>query len=117
MRRAENLLMALLAAGAWASAAVAANGPGPVMNNGSRPIPGRPVPGRPVPTRPSPYDAAPSVAPLTKAAPMKEPYDYRYYGDTDRGNVGCRWMAQRAIATRNSNWWNRYRACKATKSK
>ncbi len=41
----------------------------------------------------------------------KEPYDYRYYSDTDRSPGSCRRYAQRAIATRNSNWWTRYRAC------
>ena len=41
----------------------------------------------------------------------KEPYDYRYYSDTDRSPGSCRRYAQRAIATKNSNWWTRYRAC------
>jgi hypothetical protein len=41
----------------------------------------------------------------------KEPYDYRYYSDTDRSPGSCRRYAQRAIATKNSNWWTRYSAC------
>ncbi|MFN3624505.1 MAG: hypothetical protein ACK4TP_10625 [Hyphomicrobium sp.] len=41
----------------------------------------------------------------------KEPYDYRYYSDTDRSPGSCRRYAQRAIKTKNSNWWTRYRAC------
>jgi hypothetical protein len=117
MKPAETALMAFVAVFASASAVWAASGPGPLMNSGSRPIPGRPVPGRPIPTRPSPYDKAPSLTPSIKSSPAKEPYDYRYYGDADRGSAGCHWMAERAIATKNSNWWNRYRACKATKSK
>ena len=117
MRQAEKALIVFVAVLASASAAVAASGPGPLTNSGSRPIPGRPVPGRPIPTRPSPYDKAPSLTPSTKSGPAKEPYDYRYYGDIDRGTVGCRWMADRAIATKSAIWWNRYRACKATKSK
>lgn len=41
----------------------------------------------------------------------KQPYYYRYYSDTDRSPGSCRRYAQRAIATKNSNWWTRYRAC------
>lgn len=41
----------------------------------------------------------------------KEPYNYRYYSDTNRSPGSCRRYAQRAIATNNSNWWTRYRAC------
>lgn len=41
----------------------------------------------------------------------KEPYDYRYYSDTDRSPGSCRKYARRAIATKNDNWWTRYRAC------
>jgi len=41
----------------------------------------------------------------------KQPYYYRYYSDSDRSPGSCRRYAQRAIATRNSNWWTRYRAC------
>jgi len=41
----------------------------------------------------------------------KPPYNYRYYSDTDRSPGSCRRYAQRAIATKNSNWWTRYRAC------
>ena len=117
MKPAGTALIAVVAIFVSGSAVWGASGPAPLMSSGSRPIPGRPVPGRPIPTRPSPYDKAPSLTPSTKGSAAKEPYDYRYYGDTDRGNVGCHWMAQRAIATRNANWWNRYRACKAAKSK
>jgi hypothetical protein len=41
----------------------------------------------------------------------KEPYYYRYYSDQDRSPGSCRRYAQRAIATKNSNWWTRYSAC------
>lgn len=41
----------------------------------------------------------------------KEPYYYRYYSDTNRDPGSCRRFARRAIATKNSNWWTRYRAC------
>jgi hypothetical protein len=41
----------------------------------------------------------------------KQPYYYRYYNDTDRSPGSCRRFAQRAIATKNRNWWTRYRAC------
>jgi hypothetical protein len=41
----------------------------------------------------------------------KEPYYYRYYSDTDRSPGSCRRYARRAIVTKNSNWWTRYRAC------
>jgi hypothetical protein len=41
----------------------------------------------------------------------KQPYYYRYYSDTDRSPGSCRRYAQRAITTKNSNWWTRYRAC------
>jgi hypothetical protein len=41
----------------------------------------------------------------------KQPYNYRYYSDTDRSPGSCRRYARRAIATGNSNWWTRYRAC------
>lgn len=41
----------------------------------------------------------------------KEPYYYRYYGDTDRSPDSCRRYARRAIETKNDNWWTRYRAC------
>jgi hypothetical protein len=55
----------------------------------------------------APY-RAPSIA---RDRASKEPYDYRYYSDTDRSPGSCRRYAQRAIATKNSNWWTRYRAC------
>jgi hypothetical protein len=41
----------------------------------------------------------------------KQPYYYRYYSDTNRSPGSCRRYASRAIATKNSNWWTRYRAC------
>jgi hypothetical protein len=41
----------------------------------------------------------------------KQPYYYRYYNDTDRSPRSCRRYASRAIATKNRNWWTRYRAC------
>lgn len=41
----------------------------------------------------------------------KQPYYYRYYSDTDRSPGSCRRFASRAIATKNRNWWIRYRAC------
>jgi hypothetical protein len=41
----------------------------------------------------------------------KQPYYYRYYNDTDRSPASCRRYASRAIATKNRNWWTRYRAC------
>ena len=41
----------------------------------------------------------------------KQPYYYRYYSDTDRSPGSCRRFARRAIATKDSNWWTRYRAC------
>jgi len=54
---------------------------------------------------PQPRDLAP------KRGERREPYPYRYYSDTDRSPSSCRRYAQRAIATRNANWWTRYRAC------
>ena len=53
----------------------------------------------------------PSKVPAMRDRAGKEPYDYRYYSDTDRSPGSCRRYAQRAIATKNSNWWTRYRAC------
>jgi hypothetical protein len=44
-------------------------------------------------------------------AARREPYPYRYYGDTSRGSYGCHPLGKRAIETGNDNWWNRYRAC------
>ena len=41
----------------------------------------------------------------------KEPYYYRYYSDEDRSPGSCRKYARRAIASKNDNWWTRYRAC------
>lgn len=51
--------------------------------------------------------------PDTSGGARREPYDYRYYSDrdSDRSPSSCRRYAQRAIATGNSNWWTRYRAC------
>lgn len=62
------------------------------------------------------YGSARKGAPMRGAGDVrdrakKEPYDYRYYSDTDRSPGSCRRYAQRAIATRNSNWWTRYTAC------
>jgi hypothetical protein len=54
---------------------------------------------------------APSKVPAMRNRADKEPYDYRYYSDTDRSPGSCRRYAQRAIATKNSNWWTRYSAC------
>jgi len=54
---------------------------------------------------PQPRDLAPP-----RSGP-REPYPYRYYSDTDRSPGSCRRYAQRAIATKNANWWTRYRAC------
>jgi len=54
---------------------------------------------------PQPRDLAP------KRGERREPYSYRYYSDTDRSPSSCRRYAQRAIATKNANWWTRYRAC------
>jgi hypothetical protein len=42
---------------------------------------------------------------------QKQPYPYRYYNDTSRGNYGCHRYGKRAIDTNNENWWLRYRAC------
>ena len=53
----------------------------------------------------------PSKVPAMRDRAGKEPYDYRYYSDTDRSPGSCRRYAQRAIATKNSNWWTRYSAC------
>jgi hypothetical protein len=52
-----------------------------------------------------------SNVPAMRDRAGKEPYDYRYYSDTDRSPGSCRRYAQRAIATKNSNWWTRYSAC------
>jgi hypothetical protein len=53
-----------------------------------------------------------SQVPGAKSDSLKQPYDYRYYSDTDRSPGSCLRFARRAIATKNSNWWTRYRACK-----
>jgi len=53
----------------------------------------------------------PSNVPAMRDRAGKEPYDYRYYSDTDRSPGSCRRYAQRAIATKNSNWWTRFTAC------
>jgi len=74
-------------------------------NRSGRPLPGRPVPRRPIPERPVPYSTS------SKSKAIKQPYYYRYYQDTDRGNFGCYWMARRAIDTNSRNWWARYRTC------
>lgn len=53
-----------------------------------------------------------SQVPGAKSDSLKQPYYYRYYSDTDRSPGSCLRFARRAIATKNSNWWTRYRACK-----
>ena len=53
----------------------------------------------------------PSNVPALRSRAAKEPYNYRYYSDTDRSPGSCRRFAQRAIATKNTNWWTRYTAC------
>jgi hypothetical protein len=55
--------------------------------------------------------SVPSNVPAMRNRAAKEPYDYRYYSDADRSPGSCRRYAQRAIATKNSNWWTRYTAC------
>lgn len=50
--------------------------------------------------------------PGAKSDSLKQPYYYRYYTDTDRSPGSCNRFARRAIVTKNSNWWTRYRACK-----
>jgi hypothetical protein len=47
-----------------------------------------------------------------RSGSSKRPYEYRYYSDTDRSPGSCRRYADRAIETRNRNWWMRYRACR-----
>ncbi|MDH4982676.1 hypothetical protein [Hyphomicrobium sp. D-2] len=64
------------------------------------------------PTIRSPGIQTPGIKrPDTSGGARREPYDYRYYSDRDRSPSSCRRYAQRAIATKNSNWWTRYRAC------
>ena len=53
-----------------------------------------------------------SQVPGAKSDSLKQPYYYRYYSDTDRSPGSCLRFARRAIITKNSNWWTRYRACK-----
>ncbi len=53
-----------------------------------------------------------SQVPRAKSDSLKQPHYYRYYSDTDRSPGSCLRFARRAIATKNSNWWTRYRACK-----
>jgi hypothetical protein len=55
---------------------------------------------------------SPRPAPRIEPRGLKEPYPYRYYSDSNRSISGCRWLAQRAIETKNRNWWARYRACR-----
>ncbi len=50
--------------------------------------------------------------PGAKSDTLEQPYYYRYYSDADRSPGSCLRFARRAIATKNSNWWTRYRACK-----
>jgi len=61
---------------------------------------------------PKGLDRGPSFNSLApKGDARKQPYPYRYYEDTSRGNYGCQRYAKRAIDTNNENWWLRYRAC------
>lgn len=46
-----------------------------------------------------------------KPPALKQPYPYKYYQGTKRGNYGCDWLARRATNTNNLNWWTRYRSC------
>jgi hypothetical protein len=56
--------------------------------------------------------SSPPPAPRIAPRGLKQPYPYRYYSDNNRSISGCRWMAKRAIRTKNMNWWARYRACR-----
>ena len=52
----------------------------------------------------------------TQNGGRNRPYEYRSYGDSDltgedRSPGACRQYADRAVSTRNRNWWTRYRAC------
>jgi hypothetical protein len=80
---------------------------GRALPNSRMPPVRRPLP---VPLRPTPYAGS-------KSESGKQPYPYRYYGDTSRGNAGCYWMAKRAIDTDNATWWQRYRDCAETGAK
>jgi hypothetical protein len=117
MSRAASLALALAVA-ASSIAATAASGD-TYSANGYRPYASGGTAGQrnarmppirnalPVPLGPRPYAGS-------KSETAKQPYPYRYYGDTSRGNKGCYWMARRAIETDNANWWQRYRGCTET---
>jgi hypothetical protein len=65
---------------------------------------------------PGGYGGLKGRAPMRSAGDVrdkdkKQPYYYRYYSDTDRSPRACRRYANRAIGTKNANWWTRYRAC------
>lgn len=109
MRVASVLLLSL-----WACAALAATpaaaleyrpGPLPKASDAHRAGPGGGYGGLKSPR--APMRGAGDVRDNAK----KQPYYYRYYSDTDRSPGSCRRYASRAIATRNANWWTRYRAC------
>jgi hypothetical protein len=112
-------MIAAASVSAVSAAGVEAYRPGGFgTTGGGRPIPDRPIPTRPVPALPlgqrdggPPGVTSSGGAAKVDSGRIKEPYDYRYYKDTDRGSKGCYWMAERAIKTNNGNWWNRYRAC------
>jgi hypothetical protein len=55
--------------------------------------------------------ALPDRSPRGGTDTLKQPYPYRYYGDTNRSGGSCYWMARRAIDTDNRNWWARYLSC------
>ncbi len=42
---------------------------------------------------------------------LRQPYPSRFYSEESRGIKGCRWLMQRAIETKNTNWLQRYRGC------
>jgi hypothetical protein len=116
-------LMAGVGAGVGSGAALAE----PPGVPGSTPNAGRPVPGRPVPTRPSPNNAPPALRSLPdfgSRQPGMADTDLRPpaggnstslpregVSGTSKSASGCRWMARRAVQTRNDVWWDRYREC------
>lgn len=96
--------IAVAAAGAWAANTQRPGSPprgGPVSSDVHRNY------GAPATSRGLPARGAGDV----RDRAGKQPYDYRYYSDTDRSPASCRRFARRAIATKNANWWTRYRAC------
>jgi hypothetical protein len=59
-----------------------------------------------------PLTTGPTIKPaVPRNDARKQPYPYRYYEDTSRGNYGCHRYGKRAIDTNNKNWWLRYKAC------